>query len=64
MIHGIVKAKELGDKLIVAKDDGIVKAKELSAQMDENVKAKPYHYIAGCSLIALLLGLLIGGKRK
>ncbi len=58
----IEKAKELGNKFIDAKDEHIAKAKEFGAQMDEDVKAKPYHYIAGASVLALLVGILLGRK--
>jgi len=55
----IVEAK---DKVLQVTNASVDKVKECGARMDENVHAKPYHYIAGAAVAGLILGILIGRK--
>ena len=57
--HRLIDAKE---KVVSATGVGVEKVKECGAKMDENVHAKPYHYIAGAAVTGFVLGILIGRK--
>ena len=57
--HKLMEAK---DKVISATGAGVEKVKEVGAKMDDNVHARPYHYIAGAAVAGLVLGILIGRK--
>ncbi len=56
----LVKAK---DKVVEVAGTSVDKAKELGEKMDENVHARPYHFIAGAAAAGLVIGILIGRKR-
>ncbi|MBN1864164.1 MAG: DUF883 family protein [Victivallales bacterium] len=49
-------------RIVDAKDYSVAKAREAGEMMDESVRQKPYHYIAGAAVLGLLLGVLIGRK--
>jgi ElaB/YqjD/DUF883 family membrane-anchored ribosome-binding protein len=36
------------------------KCREVGEKVDESVRAKPYHYIAGAAVVGLLTGLVAG----
>jgi|GEM_PF-3420769 len=36
------------------------KAREVGSQVDESVRRKPYHYIAGAAAVGTLVGLVAG----
>lgn len=64
-----VVASRIGKKLEQAKEYGTEKAKEVTdkakefgEEVDENVREKPYHFIAGAALVGLVLGVLVGRK--
>ena len=57
--HKLVEAK---DRMVQVTNASVDKVKECGARMDENVHAKPYHYIAGAAVAGLVLGILIGRK--
>ncbi len=57
--HKLIDVK---NKVVSATEAGIGKVKECGAKMDDNVHAKPYHYIAGAAVAGLVLGILIGRK--
>ena len=57
--HKLVEAK---NKVVSATEVGVEKVKEYGARMDDNVHARPYHYIAGAAVAGLILGILIGRK--
>lgn len=51
----------------LAKDvlaDGERKIKETTASVDANVRRDPWPYVAGTAAVALLVGYLMGTKRK
>ena len=56
------KLMEAKDKVVSATGAGVEKVKEYGARMDDNVHARPYHYIAGAAVAGLVLGILIGRK--
>ncbi len=43
---------------------GSEKAKEIAADVDKRVHKDPWAYIAGAAAVSLLLGYLMGSKRK
>ena len=57
--HKFIDAK---NKVVSATEVSIDKVKEYGARMDDNVHARPYHYIAGAAVAGLVLGILIGRK--
>lgn len=58
-LKGAFEKTNAAETLKTAKE----KAKEFGERMDENVNARPYHYIAGAAVAGLVLGLLIGRKK-
>lgn len=58
----VLGQSNVAHRIVDAKDFSVGKVKEAGAYMDENVHAKPYHYIAGAAVVGLLLGVLIGRK--
>ena len=46
-----------------AKDLGLVKAKEIAAEVDEQVHANPWPYISGVAVAALLIGYILGRNK-
>lgn len=55
------KAKSMAQEVMV---DGEKKIKEATAKVDANVRKDPWPYVAGTAAIALLVGYLMGSKRK
>lgn len=56
------KAKVAMDSVKQAAEVGQEKAKEAAKAVDESVHEKPWHYIAGAAVGALLLGYLLGRR--
>ena len=56
------KAKVAMDSVKQAAEVGQEKAKEAAKAVDESVHEKPWHYIAGVAVGALLLGYLLGRR--
>ena len=46
-----------------AKDIGLVKAKEIAAEMDEQVRDNPWPYMGGVAVAALLIGYILGRNK-
>jgi len=46
-----------------AKDIGLVKAKEIAAEVDEQVHENPWPYISGVAVAALLIGYIMGRNK-
>ena len=46
-----------------AKDLGLVKAKEIAAEVDEQVHENPWPYISGVAVAALLIGYILGRNK-
>ncbi|MFA5043576.1 MAG: DUF883 C-terminal domain-containing protein [Kiritimatiellia bacterium] len=46
-----------------AKDLGLVKAKEIAADVDEQVRENPWPYIGGVAVAALLAGYILGRNK-
>lgn len=46
-----------------AKDLGLVKAKEIAADVDEQVHENPWPYISGVAVAALLIGYILGRNK-
>ena len=46
-----------------AKDVGIVKAKEMAVDVDEQVHENPWPYIGGVAVTALLIGYILGRSK-
>jgi ElaB/YqjD/DUF883 family membrane-anchored ribosome-binding protein len=57
--HRLVEAKE---KVVSVTGAGVEKVKVGASKVDENVREKPYYYIAGAAVIGLLLGVIISRK--
>ena len=55
------KAKSMAQDVIV---EGERKIKETTAMVDANVRKDPWPYVAGTAAVALLVGFLMGSKRK
>ena len=51
-VEAAAKARNLGEE----------KVKVLATQMDQNVHSNPWPYIGGASIVALLLGYILGKK--
>jgi ElaB/YqjD/DUF883 family membrane-anchored ribosome-binding protein len=56
------KAKVAMDSVKRASEAGQEKAREAAMAVDESVHEKPWHYIAGVALGALLLGYVLGRR--
>ena len=56
------KAKAAMEGVKQAAEVGQEKAKEAAKAVDESVHEKPWHYIAGVAVGALLLGYLLGRR--
>lgn len=46
-----------------AKDIGLGKAKELAAEVDEQVHENPWPYISGVAVVSLLIGYILGRNK-
>ena len=46
-----------------AKDLGLVKAKEIAADVDEQVRDNPWPYMGGVAVAALLIGYILGRNK-
>ena len=46
-----------------AKDLGLVKAKEIAADLDEQVRENPWPYLGGVGIAALLIGYILGRNK-
>ncbi len=46
-----------------AKDVGLVKAKEIAADVDEQVRENPWPYMGGVAVAALLIGYILGRNK-
>ena len=46
-----------------AKDIGLVKAKEIAADVDAQVRDNPWPYISGVAVAALLIGYIMGRNK-
>jgi len=46
-----------------AKDIGLVKGKEIAAEVDEQVHENPWPYISGVAVAALLIGYILGRNK-
>ncbi len=68
MVAGTEQGKQIFDKVKHLTQDAIVegeeKIKEVISEADKRVHKNPWPYIAGAAGISLLLGYLIGSKRK
>ena len=47
-----------------AKEAGVEKAREIARDVDEGVHQNPWHYIAGSAAVSVLLGYILGRRRK
>lgn len=61
MAHEAQKAKSIAQDVLV---EGEKKIKETTAKVDANVRKDPWPYVAGTAAVALLVGYLMGSKRK
>jgi len=66
--HGITDAVAAARKRAMeaaqqAKDIGIVKAKEIAAEVDEQVHENPWPYMGGVAVAALLIGYILGRNK-
>ncbi len=61
MSHEAQKVKSMAQDVIV---DGEKKIMETTARVDANVRKDPWPYVAGTAAVALLVGYLMGSKRK
>lgn len=55
--------KRTMEAALQAKDLGLVKAKEIAAEMDEQVHEYPWPYISGVAVAALLIGYILGRNK-
>ena len=62
--HGKEVLKHAQDITREAIAEGSAKAKEIASDVDQRVRKDPWVYIAGTAAASLLLGYLIGSKRK
>ena len=46
-----------------AKDIGLVKAKEIAVEVDEQVRENPWPYMGGVAVAALLIGYILGRNK-
>jgi len=55
--------KRTVEAALQAKDLGLVKAKEIAADVDEQVRENPWPYMGGVAVAALLIGYILGRNK-
>lgn len=68
LLHGAEQGKEVLEKVQVLAQEAIVESKkrvkETATNIDRNVHENPWPYIGGAAVISVLVGYLLGSKRK
>lgn len=65
LLKSLATAKHHVDEATThVKDASVEKACEIARDVDEGIHANPWPYIAGSSLVSVLLGFILGRSRK